>query len=190
MATKFKKALGYLHIIEEKYGSITRCPDDDPDFLALRKIYPNYVHHRTGKYLAYRRKLAQRKSKNAEIVYLAKQGYPTRYIADQMKVTTTHVEDVLSRTPFRPIRRIRHKVITPNGQIWYVTSVMALLTKYFHKSVKNVKHADEKLKAKGYSDIHGEYYWPDIPMGCYYFFTNMNRPVKKTDPSPWIIIKT
>lgn len=187
---KFNKALGYLHIIEEQYGSITRCPDDDPDYQAIRKIYPNRIFHWTKKHRAYQRKLFKQKSRNAEILYLAKKGYPTHYIAKYMKVNIGHVDYVLSRTSIKAIRRIRHKVITPNGQIWYVSSIMALASKYFHITVKNATHADAKLKNLGYSDIHGEYYWPEIPIGSYYFFGQMDRPIKKTSTSPFIVFKT
>lgn len=34
------KTMNLLHKIENKYGSITKCPDDDLDYIKLRKIYP------------------------------------------------------------------------------------------------------------------------------------------------------
>ena len=39
--TKYQKALMLLNKIESKYGSIVNCPEDDPDYLAIRKIYPS-----------------------------------------------------------------------------------------------------------------------------------------------------
>ena len=44
--TKYQKALILLKKIESKYGSIVNCPEDDPDYLAIRKIYPptGYAH--------------------------------------------------------------------------------------------------------------------------------------------------
>lgn len=186
MATnKFQLVLGHLHIIEEKYGSIMRCPDDDPDLMAIRKIY-----HEDNKHGAYRLKVERMRSKNPEIIYLAKKGYPSRYIIDQTKATAWHVYYTLSQNHIKPLHTICHKVITPNGQIWYVSNIMALASKYFHIAVKNATHADAKLKNLGYSDIHGEYYWPEIPIGSYYFFGQMDRPIKKTSTSPFIVFKT
>lgn len=178
---KFNKALGYLHIIEEKYGSIMRCPDDDPDYQAIRKIY-----HEDNKHGAYRLKVERMRSKNPEIIYLAKKGYPSRYIIDQTKVTAGHVYYTLSQNRIKPLHTIYHKVITSSGQIWYVSSIMDLFKKYFHICIKNNWQAGKVLKAKGYFDIRGKYYWPDIPMGCYYYFSYMDRPFKKTSPSPYI----
>ena len=34
------KTMNLLHKIENKYGSITKCPEDDLDYIKLRKIYP------------------------------------------------------------------------------------------------------------------------------------------------------
>ncbi|WFF43762.1 hypothetical protein [Lactobacillus phage CR28] len=39
--TKYQKALIYIHRAEIKYGSIVNCPEDDPDYLSIRKIYPS-----------------------------------------------------------------------------------------------------------------------------------------------------
>lgn len=38
------KTMNLLHKIENKYGSIVNCPEDDPDYLAIRKIYPSTGH--------------------------------------------------------------------------------------------------------------------------------------------------
>ena len=42
--TKYQKTLILLKKIESKYGSIVNCPEDDPDYLAIRKIYPPTGH--------------------------------------------------------------------------------------------------------------------------------------------------
>ena len=42
--TKYQEALTLLNQIESKYGSIVNCPEDDPDYLAIRKIYPSTGH--------------------------------------------------------------------------------------------------------------------------------------------------
>ena len=38
---KYQEALTLLNQIESKYGSIVNCPEDDPDYLRIREIYPS-----------------------------------------------------------------------------------------------------------------------------------------------------
>ena len=42
--TKYQEALTLLNQIESKYGSIVNCPEDDPDYLRIREIYPSTGH--------------------------------------------------------------------------------------------------------------------------------------------------
>ena len=42
--TKYQEALTLLNQIEFKYGSIVNCPEDDPDYLRIREIYPSTGH--------------------------------------------------------------------------------------------------------------------------------------------------
>ena len=42
--TKYQKTLMLLKKIESKYGSIVNCPEDDPDYLRIREIYPSTGH--------------------------------------------------------------------------------------------------------------------------------------------------
>ena len=78
------KTMNLLHKIENKYGSITKCPDDDLDYIKLRKIYPI---KRVGNNIDLEEK----------IISYAEKGYSVSRIADAIHKDTVLVREVFTR---------------------------------------------------------------------------------------------
>lgn len=173
-ADQYSLTLFLLHKIEDKYGSIANCPDDDPTFVKLQQVN-KYVMRSVDD------------EKQDKIISLAKQGYPAIYIFYVTHIRTKAIKNILTRRGIRPKQSFKYLLKTSNGIVCFTNSLSHYVKTVFHYRPRYNYEIVDFLKRKGYRIIQdGKFYWPNIKVGDYFLLTYMKAPKKKTDDNSYV----
>lgn len=167
----FKETLGHLHIIEEKYGSISHVPENDPDFQALIKIYP-------------RKNGSSKMDIQDRIIKYATQGYPISYISNHSGKSRTWIYQFLRRKRIRLKSTFGFLIVDPDGNQTYATGLQHFISVYFHRLVTYDTRAF--LVNRGYKIIRKYFVWHWIPDGSHYLLGYMSKPAIKNGDDSYI----
>ena len=164
--TKYQKALILLKKIESKYGSIVNCPEDDPDYLAIRKIYPPTGH-------------AKRAVTAEDQIYrLAHEGYSISEIVNLVSGNDGDIYNFIKQQRIGIKTVFKFRIVAPTGEIYYVRSLGQFVKSVF-KYPPSQSNKSKWLKARGYSISQGDYHWKFIRNGSYYLPPYMDKPAIK-----------
>lgn len=159
------KTMNLLHKIESKYGSIVNCPEDDPDYLAIRKIYPS-TGHGAGVVAA-----------EDQIYRLAHEGYSISEIVNLVSGNDGDIYNFIKQQRIGIKTVFKFRIVAPTGEIYYVRSLRHFIKVMFHyrPSVSCLTF----LKARRYRVKEGIYRWKFIGNGSYYLPPYLDKPVKR-----------
>ena len=163
--TKYQKALILLKKIESKYGSIVNCPEDDPDYLAIRRIYPPTGHG------------AKVVTAEDQIYRLAHEGYSISEIVNLVSGNDGDIYNFIKQQRIGIKTAFKFRIVAPTGEIYYVKSLEHFIKVMFHyhPSVSCLTF----LKARRYRVKAGIYRWKFIGNGSYYLPPYLDKPVKR-----------
>ncbi|NRO27720.1 hypothetical protein [Lactobacillus helveticus] len=163
--TKYQKALMLLNKIESKYGSIVDCPEDDPDYVAIRKIYPSTGHG------------VRVVTTEDQIYRLAHEGYSISEIANLVSGNDGDIYDFIKQCRIGIKTVFKFRIVAPTGEVYYVRSLGQFIKVMFnyHPSVSVLTF----LKAHRYRVREGIYRWKFINNGSYYLPPYLDKPVKR-----------
>lgn len=167
-------------MIEHKYGSIIKCPDDDPMLIELHKLTSktldasnrnNALKRRTKK-----KTMADKKKAHA----LAKQGYTDTEIGKMLRVNRTTIRSWLYDVKNRPAKFTKIVVSNPTGN------------RIYFPNSKGIKEWCEQIGRKftainrGYDELFSiqriQVHWHELPIGAIYQSARQNRfYVKEND---------
>lgn len=109
-----------LNKIESKYGSIVNCPEDDPDYLAIRKIYPSTGHG------------AQVVTAEDQIYRLAHEGYSISEIVNLVSGNDGDIYNFIKQQRIGIKTVFKFRIVAPTGEIYYVRSLGHFIKVMFH----------------------------------------------------------
>ncbi|WP_260274204.1 hypothetical protein [Lactobacillus helveticus] len=159
------KTMNLLHKIESKYGSIVNCPEDDPDYLAIRKILSfNGSRRASG-------------TAEDQIYRLAHEGYSISEIVNLVSGNYGNIYNFIKQQRIGIKTVFKFRIVAPTGEIYYVRSLGHFIKVMFHyyPSVSCLTF----LKARRYRVKAGIYRWKFIGNGSYYLPPYLDKPVKR-----------
>ena len=167
-----------VNSIESKYGSIVNCPDDDPDYIKLREIYPENDHPS--------RKI--RSDSEYKINILLDKGYSNNEIAAKLHVNDFLVSNYVHRNHLHYKRKFRYRIIDSTGTVYYTSSLQEFIKVKWNKySVYDTK----KFIKLHYCKLRTvNAHWFSIPTGSYYYLPYLDKPVMKTSDNSYIFATT
>lgn len=179
MPTKdYTQAILILKKIETKYGSITKAPESDPDYRAIRKLYPE-SSERTSRIDRRQNKLFDGFAK----------GIPMNELAAKTHLSTTDIAAFAQAHHLQAKRLFKYQIIDPNGSVCYTTSTTPFIKAVFgHYSGRMTD--THFLTMRHYKIKHGKFYWYKIPDGSYYYLKYLDRPVMKNGLDSYIFPST
>lgn len=170
--TRYKMILGHLHIIEEKYGSISKVPENDPDYIAIADL---------------RTINGFNENEQALIIKLAEEGHSTSYIAHRVDAQTGKVKSFMSFHHIKHKRIFRYILQAPDRKVYYVDRLGHFVKFYFGKT--NCASTDANLsylKNRGFEVIEKDTIWHDIPVGHFFYLIYMNKPIVKVNDVSYV----
>lgn len=171
--TKYQKSLMLLNKIESKYGSIVNCPKNDPDYLAIRKLYPANEHVGIGK------------TYEDKIYRMAHEGYSTSEIVNLIPGDNGRIINFIKNNRIRLKVVFKYRIASPNGDTYYVTSLSHFISSHF-KYVPSKVSKTEFLKSRNYRIYQGKYHWCFIRNGCYYLPPYLDKSVMRTGVDSYV----
>lgn len=114
------KTMNLLHKIESKYGSIVNCPEDDPDYLAIRKTYPSTGH---GLRVV---------TAEDQIYMLAHEGYSISEIVNLVSGNDGDIYNFIKQQRIEIKTVFKFRIVAPTGEIYYVRSLGHFIKVMFH----------------------------------------------------------
>ena len=171
--TKYQEILTLLNKIESKYGSIVNCPEDDPDYLRIREIYPSMKHESLAN--NYKNKIYK----------LAHEGYSVTEIINQIPGDNNRIVNFIKNNRIRLKVVFKYRIASPSGDTYYITSLSHFISLHF-KYVPSKVSKTEFLKSRNYSISQGDYHWKFIRNGSYYLPPYLDKPVIKQGINSYI----
>lgn len=171
--TKYQEILMLVNSIESKYGSIINCPEDDPDYVAIRKLYPSNEH--AGLANNYKNKIYK----------LVHEGYSITEIINQIPGDNNRIVNFIKNNRIRLKVVFKYRIASPSGDTYYVTSLRHFISLHF-KYVPSKVSKTEFLKSRNYRIYQGKYHWYFIRNGCYYLPPYLDKPVMRTDVDSYV----
>lgn len=162
--TKYQHVLLLVNKIEQKYGSISNCPESDPDYLKIRELYPDSGH---GKHV---------NDFKDQIYRMAHEGYSITDVVNLVNVNYNDVYDFVKRHEIKFKEVFNYRIISPLGDVYYVTNLAHFIKQTF-KRVPNQR--SQFLKERNFKVTQGRYRWKFIKNGSYYLTTYFDKPVQK-----------
>lgn len=179
MATdEFNKSLLILKRIEDKYGSITCVPEDDPDYIKLREIYPENDHPS--------RKI--RSDSEYKINVLLNKGYSNNEIAAKLYVNESLVSNYVHRNHLHYKRKFRYRIIDSTGTVYYTSNLQAFIKVKWGKFLAHNTKKFIKLHYCKLRTVNAHRF--SIPIGSYYYLPYLDKPVMKTSDDSYIFATT
>ena len=160
------KTMNLLHKIENKYGSITKCPDDDLDYIKLRKIYPI-------------KQVGNNIDLEEKIISYAEKGYSVSRIADAIHKDTALVREIFTRNRVQQKEVFNFCLRTPNRNTCYVANLRYFVKIAYYRTAANNQTAKKYLEGLGYKVRKCCKMWFLVPDGSYYMTTYMDQPAIK-----------
>lgn len=170
---KYQEALTLLNQIESKYGSIVNCPEDDPDYLRIREIYPSNKH--AGLANIYKNKIYK----------LAHEGYSVIEIINQIPGDNNRIINFIKNNDIQLKTVFKYRVVSPAGNTYYITSLSHFINSHFKYTSTSVSRM-EFLKSRKYRVYQGKYHWRFIRNGSYYLPSYLDKPVIKQGINSYI----
>lgn len=162
--TKYQRALILVNNIERKYGSIVDCPEDDPDYLKIRNLYPKTKHgEKTYNY-------------KDQIYRLAHEGCTITEIINAVGANSVEVSNFIKQHNIRIKTVFTIRIVEPWGNVYYVNSLTKFIRLVFKRTTTN---GEQFLKSRGYKITKGKYRWKFIRNGSYYLPSYLDRPAVK-----------
>ena len=170
--TKYQEALTLLNQIESKYGSIVNCPEDDPDYLRIREMYPSTGHGKSVDDF------------KDQIYRLAHEGYSISEIVNLVSGNDGDIYNFIKQQRIGIKTVFKFRIVAPTGDIYYVKSLGHFIKVMFHyhPSVSCLTF----LKARRYRVKAGIYRWKFIGNGSYYLPPYLDKPVIKQGINSYI----
>lgn len=168
MVTKYQQMLALVHALEDKYGSVIKAPNSDPDLRQLRKIYPeNNTKRRDWNQI------------RSRIYSLVQAGYSISKTANKLNISDAFVSKYIRDNGLQLKQTFEYMILASDVR-YYVSSLMYFAKIEFHKSVQSTTEAKIYLQEHGFNIKPGYYVWADIPKGAYFLLNYMDVPkVKK-----------
>lgn len=170
---KYQEALTLLNQIESKYGSIVNCPEDDPDYVAIRKLYPSNEH--AGLANIYKNKIYK----------LAHEGYSVTEIINQIPGDNNRIINFIKNNGIRLKTVFKYRIASPTGDTYYITNLRQFVSSHFMYAPSKGSRI-EFLKSRKYKVYQGKYHWCFIRNGCYYLPPYLDKPVIRTGIDSYI----
>lgn len=170
---KYQEALTLLNQIESKYGSIVNCPEDDPDYLRIREIYPSNKH--AGLANIYKNKIYK----------LAHEGYSVIEIINQIPGDNTRIINFIKNNGIRLKTVFKYRIASPTGDTYYITNLRQFVSSHFMYAPSKGSRI-EFLKSRKYKVYQGKYHWRFIRNGSYYLPPYLDKPVIKQGINSYI----
>lgn len=170
---KYQEILTLLNNIESRYGSIVNCPEDDPDYLKIREIFPSTDH---GKNVD---------NFENQIYKLAHEGFAAVEVVRLVRANDGAIYDYIRKHRIRFKTVFKYRIAAPNGEIYYVRSLGQFVKSIF-KYPPSQSNKSKWLKARGYSISRRNYHWKFIRNGSYYLPPYMDKPVIKQGINSYI----
>lgn len=171
--TKYQKALILLKKIESKYGSIVNCPEDDPDYLRIREIYPSNKH--AGLANIYKNKIYK----------LAHEGYSVTEIINQIPGDNNRIINFIKNNDIQLKTVFKYRVVSSAGNTYYITNLRQFVSSHFMYAPSKDSRI-EFLKSRKYKVYQGKYHWCFIRNGSYYLPSYLDKPVIKQGINSYI----
>ena len=171
--TKYQEALTLLNQIESKYGSIVNCPEDDPDYLRIREIYPSTGHSKSVDDF------------KDQIYRLAHEGFAAVEVVRLVSANDGAVYDYIRKHRIKFKTVFKYRIAAPSGEIYYVRSLGKFVKSVF-KYPPSQSNKSKWLKARGYSISKGDYRWKFIRNGSYYLPPYLDKPAVKNGINSYI----
>ena len=171
--TRYQETLTLLNKIEAKYKSILNCPENDPDYLKIRALYPSTGH---GKYV---------EQFESQIYRMAHEGYSITEIVKMVNANNYDIYDAVrkSRIKFKTV--FKYKIISPTREIYYVNTLNHFVKSMF-KYVPSRDNWFYFLKSRHYKVEQGTYHWKFIRNGSYYLPPYLDKPAVKNGINSYI----
>lgn len=144
------RMLNLVHKLENKYGSMSKVPNDDSDFLKLRKIASHTILD--------------------DAADLLSKGYSVEYCTQTLNVQAALIRGVAGRQHIKIFPKFRYKL----NNIFYFTSRRSVCS-WAH--VGNNALAFNNLKKK-YQIEEGSYELPDMPIHSIYVTSQGKEQLK------------
>lgn len=171
--TKYQEILMLVNSIESKYGSIVNCPEDDPDYLRIREIYPSTGHGKSVDDF------------KDQIYRLAHEGFAAVEVVRLVSANDGAVYNYIRKHRIKFKTVFKYRIAAPSGEIYYVRSLGQFVKSYF-KYPPSQSNKTKWLKARGYSISKGDYHWKFIRNGSYYLPPYLDKPVIKQGINSYI----
>jgi len=142
--------------LENKYGSLSKVKNDDPDYKKLRIAV-------TGKFEEYSERT---------VVKALKRGHSDNWVIERYGISQETVIKIRNQYLIRKVPIFRLK--TSNGI--YATSYFSLI-----KFTKIEKKLITNLKKIGITVRYHDYVWDDIPINAYYLSSNGKAHIKRDE---------
>ena len=153
--TKYQEILMLVNSIESKYGSIVNCPEDDPDYLKIREIYPSTGHGSS---------IDEFKDR---VYKLAHEGYSASEIVSLVNGNDGDIYSFIKQRRVRLKTVFKYQITTPTDEKYYITNLVQFVKAYF-KYPPSQSNKSKWLKARGYKISQNKYHWKFIRNGSYY----------------------
>lgn len=171
--TKYQEILMLVNSIESKYGSIVNCPEDDPDYLKIREIYPSTGHGSSIDDFEDR------------IYKLAHEGYSASEIVRLVNGNDGDIYAFIKQHRVRLKTVFKYQITTPDGEKYYVTNLVQFVKSYF-KYPPSQSNKSKWLKDRGYKVSQNKYHWKFIRNGSYYLPPYLDKPAVKNGINSYI----
>lgn len=172
---RFAQAYKHLRAVEKKYGSIINTPHIDPDYLAIRAIYPvgNGRGRRTDDEIDER--IEQ---------YIIK-GYPASYVSNRVGVSVGRVYRIIRERNLKPKRMFKFRIEDLFGRTYYTDSLIHFVKVFFNAEVPS-KNAKEYLMRRSFNVKQSSFSWHAIPNGSHFLLYYMDHSTTKDGDSSYI----
>ncbi|ART99187.1 helix-turn-helix domain-containing protein [Lactobacillus gasseri] len=160
-------------MIESKYGSVIKCPDDDPMLIKLHKLTSKTLNS-SNRSNALKRKVPNGSTfEKKQALTLALQGYTDTEIGNKLKINRSTVRNWLANLTDRPAKFTRIIVSKHTGnRIYFPTSkgVREWCDQIGHKFLA-VNRGYDQLFSMQQIEVH----WHELPIGAIYQSAQQNK---------------
>lgn len=157
--TKYQESLLLLNKIEEKYGSIVNCPENDPNLIKVRKLLA--IDQRAVK-------IFEPDDTDLEIKRMLEYGYPAHVIYEKLHVRQPVVQRVKEFYGLTYKSLFKYK-LTKDGQPDFYTTYVKGMTRIAKISNSfNSRTIFDLIPKLGYEISEVSFYWGDLPDDCTY----------------------
>lgn len=159
--------LKVIQSLEIEYGSLANVPEND---LRLKRLQRNFERkfneadkNKNGRSIQKNEKALR----DEIIIQLHKTGYGPEFIAKQMILSKSTINDIVLKAGLRPNKRFYYVLIADGKEDVYFTRRTAL-QKFISQNLKSKKEYHFEF-------LVGRVYKADLPRKCLYFDDNLKR---------------